>query len=606
MGRIRVLDESTVNKIAAGEVVESPSSVIKELLENSLDAGSARIGIDLDGGGIDRIRVQDDGCGMSREDAILAFTRHSTSKISGIDDLLSLHTLGFRGEALASIAAVSRVEMVTRERGSPSGTRISIQAGKVLSIEEAGCPEGTSITVSDLFANVPARKKFLKGPQTEKARCLDVATRLALIRPDIGFRITSDDEPKLEAPPGQDLRSRAGEVLGLKTARSMKEIGPLDCGMARVEGLASLPWDTRSNSGGITICVSGRLVKNRQIIDSVRRGYGSRLMKGRYPLSILIIDISSQRMDVNIHPTKDLVKFSDERSVLECVERAVGKAVFGGPMSKRPSGKSPPPQAEPVDRSIFNGSRVRAVREKRQVPLLEGEVRPSETPMDQWADVPVIEGMSRLPPALPENPSQARIRVIGQLDHSYILCELGSDLLLVDQHAAHERIRLEMLSKKHSARTFPVQELIDPIHLEMDPSSMENIGSLEADLKGLGFDFERFGRDAVVIRGLPVFMGRTEGSGVLLDIAMGAQVHDGCGPPDPSFVPKEIPLKDKVISLAACKGAIKAHQQLSFNEMEALIRDLLDCEIPLHCAHGRPTMIRLPLSSLERWFRRIV
>ncbi len=603
MRRIRVLDSVTVNKIAAGEVVESPASVVKELVENSLDAGSQHITVEIEGGGIERIAVRDDGCGMSPEDAVAAFLRHSTSKITAIEDLSSISTLGFRGEALASISAVSRVEMTTRERGSPEGTRIVVQAGKMSTCDPVGCPEGTAIVVSDLFSNVPARRKFLKGPQAEKARCIDIAMRFALVRTEVGFMVRSEGETRIECPSGEDLRSRAASVLGVKTAKGMRDLGPLDCGIARVHGLTSLPWDTRSNSAGITISVSGRVVRNRSLVEAIRSGYGRKLMKGRYPLSVISIDIPADRTDVNIHPTKDLIKFSDEPSVLRCLERAVGRALFGGPPG--PVAERAPRQG-PKGTPALEPARVRPSTTPRQVPIIEGEVRPNEAPTDQWEDVPVIEGLAKLPPALPENASNLRLRIIGQLDRSYILCELGSDLVLVDQHAAHERVRLEALRAKHAGPTFPVQELIEPIVMDMDPSAIAALSSLSEGLRSLGFAMEGFGKGSLMVTGLPSFMGRIEGQGVLLDLAGAGDPHEGCGPPDPAFLPESVPMKDRVINLTACRGAIKAHQQLSLNEMEQLMGDLLKCEVPLHCAHGRPTMIRLPMSALERWFKRVL
>jgi DNA mismatch repair protein MutL len=604
MRRIRVLDSVTVNKIAAGEVVESPSSVIKELVENSLDADPKRISIMIEGGGIDRISVQDDGWGMSSEDATTAFLRHATSKIASIEDLSAISTLGFRGEALAAISAVSRVEMTTRERGSSEGTRIVVQAGKMLACEPVGCPEGTSVTVSDLFANVPARRKFLKSPQSEKARCIDNAMRFALVRPDVGFKVVVDGETRIESPFGEDLRSRAASVLGPKASKGMREIGPLDCGIARVRGLSSLPWDTRSNSAGITISVSGRIVRNRSLVDAIRHGYGSKLMKGRYPLAVIFIDLPADRTDVNIHPTKEIIKFSDEPSVLRCIERAVGRALFGGP-AEPVRGKSAPQPPAPSS-PIFEGSMVRPSDRPKQVPLLEGEVRPTEVQTSQWEDIPLIDGLTKLPPALPEDAKGLRMRIIGQLDRSYILCELGSDLVLVDQHAAHERIRLEALRSKSIGTSFPVQELIDPIVLDLDPSSMAALMAISDGLKGLGFALEGFGKGSLVVTGLPSFMGRIEGQGVLLDLAGAGDPHEGCGPPDPAFLPESVPMRDRIINLTACRGAIKAHHQLSLKEMEELMEDLLRCEVPLHCAHGRPTMIRLPLSALERWFKRVL
>ncbi|MBN1390944.1 MAG: DNA mismatch repair endonuclease MutL [Candidatus Thermoplasmatota archaeon] len=608
--KIRILDQSTVNKIAAGEVVESPSSVIKELLENSIDAGARDIRVLIEKGGTRRITVIDDGCGMSREDVEVAFTRHSTSKIGTIDDLSHLDTLGFRGEALASIAAVSQVELVSREIGSPegSGTRVIVSAGRMSVLEPVGCPPGTQITVTDLFENVPARKKFLRSVNAESARCIDLVSRIAMVHPEVGIRFEVDGGERLNSPPAATLRDRTASVLGTKTARAMLEVPGKQCGPVGVSGLVSLPWDTRSNSAGITISIHGRIIRNRQIVESIRRGYGSRLMKGRYPLAVLFLEVSKDDLDVNVHPTKDIVKFENEGALLTCVESAVSEVLFSSARKQIRSGKKEGREGRrvPFIDGPVGASRIRMDKAPVQVPLMEGEFRPQETGADPWREVPVVEGFQRLPPALPEDTGSLKMRIIGQLDRSYILCELGCDLLLVDQHAAHERIRLEELKNRFNSSHQGVQELLEPVHLELDPLSLSRLSTMGEGLAQMGFIIEPFGDDCVVLRGLPRFMGRTEAHEVVRDLLMGNESHEGCSPPDAEFEPGDLPLKDRLIALTACRGAIKAHQPLSLREMEDLLSDLLKCEVPLHCAHGRPTMVRLPLSILEKWFRRVL
>ncbi|MCU0798546.1 MAG: DNA mismatch repair endonuclease MutL [Candidatus Thermoplasmatota archaeon] len=606
--RIRVLDDSTVRKIAAGEAVESPASVVKELLENSLDARAKNIAVRLDGGGIGRIMVSDDGCGMSREDAEVAFLRHSTSKLSSIEDLSTIGTLGFRGEALASISAISSVEMVTRERGSveSGGTRIILSFGRIAVLEEVGCPEGTTITVSDLFANVPARKKFLKSVQTERSRCMDVVSRAMLSRPDVGFRAYVDDQLRFESPPCTDLRDRAAAVLGPKVARALLELPDRSYGSVRVTGLISLPWESRSTSAGITVSVRGRVVRNRNIVDALRRGYGSRLMKGRYPLVVMDLVPPSECLDVNVHPAKELVKFSEERAVLLAVETAVSDIVFSRKAAfPKQEGTVEEGAADRIERPPPPPAMVKVISSGPGQSELPVALREMERTRSEFDEVPSMEGPESLPPALPEDASAHPLRIIGQLDRSYILCELGSDLLMVDQHAAHERVRLEELKKRYITGKVSTQELLDPVHIELDQTSIDNLGVMGSALKELGFLFEDFGPSSIVVRGLPRFMGRMEGHEVIRDLLSGVEVHEGCSPPDPSFMP-ELPLKEKIIALTACRGAIKAHHGLSLREMEDLIRTLLECEVPLHCAHGRPTMIRLPQSILERWFRRVL
>jgi DNA mismatch repair protein MutL len=605
--RIRVLDQSTVNKIAAGEVVESPSSVVKELVENSLDAGSKSIKVQIEGGGLKRISVIDDGRGMSRSDVEVAFTRHSTSKISNINDLESLRTLGFRGEALASIAAVSHVELISREQeaSEDSGTRAVVSAGEMVTLETIGCPLGTQISVTDLFENVPARKKFLRSTNSERARCIDMVSRLMMVHPEVGIGLEVEGQERFNSPSSDDLRNRIASILGAKTARSMIELAGKDTDQIKVSGLISLPWDTRSNSGGITLAVQGRVVKNRPLVEAIRRGYGSRLMKGRFPLAVVNLDITMDKVEVNVQPTKDIVKFGNENAVMNCLESAVQETLFSSAKRHKKTQQKKSIKAPFIDEPS-QISDYRIDRTPVQVPLMEGEVRPQETGSDPWAEVPAVEGMQRLPPALPEDPTDLKVRIIGQLDRSYILCELGGDLLLVDQHAAHERIRLEMLKSKYNQRHHGIQELLEPIHIELEPSAVASFKDMGKGLSDMGFLIEDFGDDCIVIRGLPQFMGQTEAHEVVRDLLTGNESHEGCSPPDQEFQPFDLPIRERILALTACRGAIKAHKPLSLREMEDLLSDLLSCEVPLHCAHGRPTMIRLPLSILERWFRRVL
>jgi DNA mismatch repair protein MutL len=377
----------------------------------------------------------------------------------------------------------------------------------------------------------------------------------------------------------------------------------------RVDGLVSLPWETRSNSGGITISVDGRVVRNRGVVEAVRRGYGSRLMKGRFPLAVLFIRAGKGQVDANVHPTKDIVKFSNEASILNIIESTVSSTLFKG-MARKPAREKPlereteTPQCQEDGPFLKKAARREIDRSPRQVPLMDDEIRPQEPSSSPWNGAPHIQGMDTLPPAIPDDAARKRIRIIGQLDRSYILCEIGSDLLMVDQHAAHERIRLEMLKSKWK-ETSSTQELLEPINIEVDQASLGNLGSMEKDLTDMGFIFEIFGTDMISVRGLPQFLGRIEGHEVLRDMITGNEHHEGCSYPDESFR-IELPVKERITALTACRGAIKAHRRLSLKEMEDLIEDLLACDVPLHCAHGRPTMVRLPLRVLERWFKRVV
>jgi len=569
---IRVLDPDTVEKIAAGEVVERPASVVKELVENSIDAGADRIEVEIAGGGVELIRVRDNGCGMSREDAELAFQRHATSKIGHIDDLERVTTLGFRGEALPSIAAVSRVEMKTRPRGEISGTAIVIEGGEVKKVEEAGCPEGTAVAVRNLFYNTPARRKFLKSHLTETTHCIDVVTRFALAYPGISFRLTRDGREALNLPATRDPRERIMGLYGPEVARDMV---PLESGGDfAIMGSISRPSTTRSSRDFMSVYVNRRYVKSPLVARAIAEGYRTLLPRGRYPIAVINIDIDPSRIDVNVHPAKVEVKFKDEKAVYWAVADAIRDALKGTRLAPRIAPKEPrmtkptflvPPPAE-----------VSGVKERPAA--YAGKARkekPTKTP-------------PKPPEPLPD------LRPIGQVHDSYIIAEHDEGLVIIDQHAAHERIRFEaILEKREGARS---QELLSPFVFDASPKEAAVLEGNLSLLAEMGFSVEPMGGRSFAVKALPVVFGRIEDHKTVRDIIseLGALGE----------VKTLEERREKLAAIMACRSAVKAGDALLPDSMERLIEALGRTKNPHTCPHGRPTIIEMELSELERRFGR--
>ncbi len=557
--RIKVLPPDVVNKIAAGEVVERPASVVKELVENSIDAGSTRIFIFVKRGGLEEIRVVDNGIGMNEEEAVLAFKRHATSKISDERDLERITTLGFRGEALPSIASVSRIEMLTRPKESIAGTRLFVEGGKILKVEPAGCPPGTSISVRDLFYNTPARRKFLKGERQEFSYIFGVVEKYALNYENIHFKLVHNGRTVIDAPPGR-LIDRIASLWGSDVAKDMVNIS--SSGRIAITGYVSKPYLTRRDKQRIVTFVNGRYVKNTSLINYILSGYGTLLFRDSYPYAVLRIDLPPEDVDVNVHPSKILVKFRNEEKIKGILTKVIWDSLTAV--------KNIPSKA--AEKGVKLGVLRGEIKKERQM-VFEVEKKGSKKNLFDYiarARVPGIE-------------------VLGQFDNTYIIAKTRDEIIIVDQHAAHERIRYEKFLS--IMRDGKIQELIEPVIVELGPGDYRAILEIRDRLRDFCIIVDDFGEGTIAVRGIPPILKRSD----VKDIIMGI-IDLG-----PRYVDEK---RDEVIKLISCKGAIKAGDKLSIYEMEDLVAQLLRCENPYTCPHGRPTMIRFTSRDLEKMFKR--
>ena len=564
MGRIKVLDSSTIDKIAAGEVVERPSSVVKELMENALDAGATDIVVSVVEGGRRSISVKDNGCGMSSEDAEAAFERHATSKIETIDDLRSLGTYGFRGEALSSIGAVARVILRTRAHDSQEGTEVVVDGGRVVSSSPTGCPEGTDVVVEDIFGNLPARQKQLKYAAVELAHCKDVVTDFMLCRPSISFRLMADDRAAMAHSAAEGMIGSLTVAFGSKVASNMFEGHAEAEGMRADVHLARLEH-TRSSPSDLRLFVNHRPVKSRKLASAIVSAFGSRIMKDRYPIGVVKIQVDGSSVDVNVHPTKREVRFDDEKLVVGLVEKSLVDALEGPDLSFR------------YDLTRFSEG-FEASSPTTDVPALTGEQSVFEVGQEEGAHVDVTH-----------------IHPLAQIMDTYILAESQGSLILIDQHAASERVVYEHLLGAIESGSGVSQELLAPLVLTLTPTEARTVEEHRERLSEAGFDLERFGGESYALRTVPTVLGAAQGERALRDLL--ADIAD-------SAVSRRLGLE--FIWRVACHSSIRAGQKLSHSQMRQLVSDLMAAESPFTCEHGRPTMITLTPEDLEKLFKRRV
>ncbi|MFY9540032.1 MAG: DNA mismatch repair endonuclease MutL [Methanosarcina flavescens] len=629
--RIRILDKDTINKIAAGEVIERPVSVVKELIDNSIDARATDIRIEIEKGGKRSILVRDNGCGMSREDALLAYKKHATSKLMYIEDLNTISTMGFRGEALSSITAVAKVEILTRQQEEITGTRIVIHGGKVLETLDAGTAPGTAVHVKDLFYNTPARQKYLKSDRTELAHITDTVMRLALANPEISFTLLSDGKPVIRNAGSNDPFKSIVNLLGPDTARSML---PLEYRTEdfEIRGYISKPETTRRDSDQLFFFVNTRPVISRAINKAVREGYYTRIPKERYPVAVLSLDIDPGEVDVNVHPRKAEVRFSREKEIGDAVTLAIEKVLsesnlvteirerrdriqktFEIPES---SGRLQVSEAAEIFGKIVTGKtrsthgtsnfpesggalREKAERYSYPVKDTERKLKKSERLLDFTSK----DGILGIPDNRnPENRNELEInkdsledlRVIGQVSRLYILAEKGEDLVLIDQHAAHERILYEQILRMKKSR---VQELITPITIDLTPKEKVLMEEYIPYLEDYGFGISEFGDNTYVVTFVPEVFGRLEGSEIIHDVVSDLLAS--------GRVKKDTGISERVCKTLACRAAIKAGAACCPGQMEELIEQLKKAENPYSCPHGRPTVITFTKGELDRMFARI-
>lgn len=613
-GKIRVLPEKIVNKIAAGEVVERPASVVKELVENSLDAGAKNIRIEAEAGGRKLIRVSDDGSGMSPDDALLAIERHATSKIEKDEDLFSIRTLGFRGEALPSISAVSHFELLTRLKDADAGVRVRVDGGTLQAVEPAGCAPGTTVTVRNLFFNVPARLKFLRSHSTELGHISDVVARIALGNPSVHFQFFHENREMLEAPASQDIASRISVALGASVFESMREMKEYFEGERKIYGYVSLPELHRSSPSFLYIYVNGRFVRDRFINHAIMEAYRSFLPKGRFPVAVIFIELSPSEVDVNVHPTKAEVRFREPGWIHEAIKKSVLKA-----FERKSVFSEIPKQMGTTSTQVGGGkkesdsARTEEIRSalKRSVEKWNSTTTPLKPFQQDKKEMRPERGVEKAhcePPPLP-SPSRLRavsrppqgdyfqsMEILGQLRNTYLVCQSNEGLTLIDQHAAHERIAFERLKKDWRNRSIQKQALLFPETLELSIKEAKEMERVLEMMNSLGFEIEPFGEKAFITRALPAVLAKADPRAIVLDLL------DALSDIGSAYTLED--RLDEVFARISCHAVIRAGKSLSDEEMGALLRSLDEADYPLTCPHGRPICVHITYEELEKMFGR--
>lgn len=659
MGRIRILSDTVANKIAAGEVVERPASVVKELLENSLDAGARDIRVLVEAGGRRLIRIADDGCGMLRDDAMLAFERHATSKLSDVKDLLSIATLGFRGEALPSIASVSRLLLESRAEDEDSGTRVEIAGGKLLRCEEAALPRGTVISVRDLFYNVPARKKFLRSEPTELAHIASLVTHYSLAHPNRGFQLHHGAAELLSVSPVAELRDRVYQVFGSQSVEDLVDLGvqerdlelpapfvpPSASLSAHLEaeagaeaegpvrafclrGFVSRPQVQKSNRNSIFLFVNGRLIRDKLLMHAISSAYSNLMPAACYPFALLFLDCDCEEVDVNVHPAKTEVRFRHPSFVHDFIRDVIREVLIGQrPASSVPARYSPVPSAPPPDpqhaATLPFSEFSQVMREAGfdppiapthdaapPAPLPQPPVEEREPDLPAFTlhrqaaplrlSVPDTHGP--LPDAAfgfdqPTMASLRDLRPLGQIHDSFIIAAGRDGLWIIDQHVAHERILFERVLKERSAGRVEMQRLLMPMVLELTPGQQVEYARIADELNHTGFETEPFGNRTIAVKAAPAGVGQADIEKLVFEILEIAEQEL-----------RTVSLEDQRRAIAAsvaCRAAIKINMRLDMTKMEWLLSALAATEYPMSCPHGRPVAMRYSMRDILKGFHRI-
>jgi len=575
MGNIHILDEASINKIAAGEVIERPASVVKELVENSIDAGADNIRIEVTKSGKDSIRVIDNGCGMSKDDAALSYVKHATSKIRKIDDIETVRTMGFRGEALSSISAIARVEITTKTKNELSGTKIIIHGGNPVSILGMGAPDGTSVVVNDLFYNTPVRKKYLKSDTTELTRIIDIVSRIAIGHNDISFSLFNNGKELLRCP-ASELPGTIIHIYGQEVARAMLPID-LESPIARITGFISRPTLMRSSLDFQSFYVNDRNINSKAIGFALREGYGTLMPRGRFPIAVLKINVDTHEVDVNVHPTKNQVRLSNEREICDMVKQAVKNALSKNDLI--PDIKIQVQQSLPYETPA-----VDALLVKEKTSYFKPSARDTQRRLRRSDRTDMERGQDN---EMPE------VKVLGQVDSIYIIAGTKNGLMIIDQHAAHERIFFELVreSKRDDS-----QELIVPINIELDSMEKVLIKDTIPYLEEFGFRISEFGPGSFAVTAVPIVMGKLEDPQIVHDIISDI-LSEG-------KIKEETGIFERVTKSIACRSALKAGADCSVSQMEKLIKQLFRTDNPYTCPHGRPTMVSFNRQELDKLFRR--
>lgn len=620
MGKIRLLPEALACQVAAGEVVERPASVVKELVENSLDAGASNIEVRVQRGGIALIRVTDDGCGMNRDDALMCLERNATSKIRTKEDLGAITTLGFRGEAIPSIASVSKFRLATREPGALTGTEVIVTGGKLERVNDCGEPPGTQIEVRSLFFNLPARRKFLRTEATEYAHLEQVLKTQAIAHETVRFSLVRDERLAFQLPATTSLRERIGGLVGDDLASRLLEIEPMEQKGVKVRGFIGPPGMGRSDRRQQLTFLNGRPVEAAIVTRAMREGYHTALMKGQYPVTFLFLETDPGAVDVNVHPAKREVRFHDGFAVQDAIVAAVSRTLrermtrpVSGvgltgttPASKplvvqdeliEPATVYSTPRLDPRPAQLFTALERQRVEqtttEEGQAPDLTLSV---PAPTRETEPLPGPAAPLETAPAAEEKPKASDYRIIGVLGKLYVLLEAKEGLVLMDQHAAHERVLFEDLRRRMEVEGAPSQRLLAPLMVDLPPRDFDLVSRHLETLERLGFGAEPFGGNTLKLDALPAFLKRDDPEAFLHEVIQEIRVA--------SDRMSSLRLGEDLIATTVCRAAVKANDTLKEPELRKLLEDLLQCDMPYCCPHGRPTLIQIGYAELERKFGR--
>ena len=597
MPRIQVLPPGLVNQIAAGEVVERPASVVKELVENALDAGARTVSVDVEEGGLALVRVADDGSGMDREDARLALERHATSKLRDAEGLAAIGTMGFRGEAIPAIASVSRLRLDTAPGEDGAGTRLDVEGGEVRELGDIARPRGTTVEVKDLFFNTPARRKFMRAAPTEAGHVGETLVRLALARADVGFTLRSGGRLALSAPAGGALADRAAQALGREAHRHLVPVDHARAGV-RVRGLVCSPDHSEATGRALYLFVNGRWVRDRGAAHAVLRAFAGSLPAGRHPAGVLFVELPLGRVDVNVHPQKHEVRFADAREVYDAIFHAVASTLRTAPWLDRSGGAAP---GNAISREGDGPRASLAGEEAASVLAWARAARPPEgsgASLAVAAPSPLASG--RFAFADGGDGAEGRpagyfgsLRYVGQHHRTYLLCEApGGTLVVVDQHASHERLLFHRLREALRLRAVPVQPFLIPQVVSLPPAPARALEGGLDDLRRIGLDVEPFGGESFAVKGAPAALGGADLQALLADLAgQLSEVERGSAVEE---------AQHDLLATMACHAAVRANQELSPEEARALLDGLDAIDFKARCPHGRPVVFELSVADLER------